>query len=153
MITLTRPAYRLGPPSPAFTRHFPDTEVVGRDLPSLGGAAATKFIAADSLTAKTTRCSAPLGRNSLLCVHQGVPLPSSAVASDLISRSRWCGRRPQLGDQHQDFLEHLPRHRDLGRLEGGVAAVTDDLAPILISFSRKLVSDHGSAVFGIASVA
>jgi tagatose-1,6-bisphosphate aldolase non-catalytic subunit AgaZ/GatZ len=24
---------------------------------------------------------APLGRNSLLCVHQGVPLPSSAVAS------------------------------------------------------------------------
>jgi hypothetical protein len=26
------------------------------------------------------------------------------------------------------------------------------LAPILISFSRKLVNDHGSAVFGIARV-
>jgi hypothetical protein len=26
------------------------------------------------------------------------------------------------------------------------------LAPILISFSRRLVSDHGSAVFGIARV-
>jgi hypothetical protein len=26
------------------------------------------------------------------------------------------------------------------------------LAPILISFSRRLVNDHGSAVFGIASV-
>jgi hypothetical protein len=24
-------------------RHFPDTEVVGRDLPSLGGSAAMKF--------------------------------------------------------------------------------------------------------------
>src|SRR6266446_934120 len=64
-------------------RHFPDTEVVGRDLPSLGGPRQRNSIAADSLTAKTARCSAPLGRNSLLCVHQGVPLPSSAVASDL----------------------------------------------------------------------
>jgi hypothetical protein len=26
------------------------------------------------------------------------------------------------------------------------------LAPILISFSRRLVSDHGSTAFGIASV-
>jgi hypothetical protein len=84
-------------------------------------------IAADSLTAKTARCSAPLGRNSLLCVHEGVPLPSSAVASDLISRSRWCGRHPQLGDQHQDFLGHLSRHRDLGHLKGRVAAVAHDL--------------------------
>jgi hypothetical protein len=97
-------------------RHFPDTEVVGRDLPPLGVPRQRNSIAADSLTAKTARCSAPLGRNSLLCVHQGAPLPSSAVASDLISRSRWCGRRPQLGDQHQDLLEHLSRHRDLGHL-------------------------------------
>jgi hypothetical protein len=57
-------------------------EVVGRDLPSLGVPRQRNSIAADSLTAKTARCSAPGGRNSLLCVHQGVPLPSSAVASD-----------------------------------------------------------------------
>src|SRR5216683_6074352 len=110
-----------------FNRHFPDTEVIGRDLPSLGGPRQRNSIAADPLTAKTARCSAPLGRNSLLCVHQGVPLPSSAVASDLISRSRWCGRRPQLDDQHQDFLEHLSRPRDLGHLKGRVAAVAHDL--------------------------
>jgi hypothetical protein len=48
--------------------------------------------------------------------------------------------------------KHLPRHRDLGHLERGVATVADTLAPILISFSRRLVNDHGSAVFGIASV-
>ena len=29
-------------------------------------------------------------------------------------------RRSQLGDQHQDFLEHLSRHRDLGHLKGRV---------------------------------
>src|SRR5712692_23433 len=59
-----------------FSRHFPDTEVIGRDLPSLGGPRQRNSIAAGPLTAKTARCSAPLGRNSLLCVHQGVPLPS-----------------------------------------------------------------------------
>jgi len=60
-------------------------------------------------------------------------------------RRRWC---PQPGDKRQDFLEHLSRHRDLGHLEGNVAAMADPFAPILISFSRRLVSDHGSAVFG-----
>jgi hypothetical protein len=33
----------------------------------------------------------------------------------------------QLGDQHQDFLEHLSRHRDLGHLKRRVAAVAHDL--------------------------
>ena len=32
-----------------------------------------------------------------------------------------------MGDQHQDFLEHLSRHRDLGHLERDVATVADDL--------------------------
>ena len=54
-----------------FDRHFPDTEVVGRDLPSRGVPRQRNSIAADSLTAKTARCSARLGRNSMLCVHQG----------------------------------------------------------------------------------
>jgi len=40
----------------------------------------------------------------------------------------------------------------LGQLEGDVAAVTDHPGAMLISFSRKLFSDHGSAVLGIASV-
>ena len=95
-----------------------------------GSSAATKFNRSRLVTAKTARCSAPLGRNSLLYVDQGVPLPSSAVASDLISRSRWCGRRPKLGDQHQGFLEPLSRHRDLGHLEGRVAAVAHDIGAI-----------------------
>src|SRR6266851_1794004 len=42
-------------------------------------------------------------------------------------RSCGCGRRPEPGDQQQDFLEHLPRHRDLGHLEDGIAPVADDL--------------------------
>jgi len=46
-------------------------------------------------------------------------------------------------------LEHLSRHRDLGHLEGNVAAMADPFAPILISFSRRLVCDHGAAVFGV----
>jgi hypothetical protein len=49
------------------------------------------------------------------------------------------------------ILEHLRRRRDLGQLERDVAAMTA-FAPILISFSRRLVSDHGSAALGIASV-
>jgi hypothetical protein len=31
-----------------------------------------------------------------------------------------------LGDQRQDFLEHLSWHRDLGHLEYDVAAMADD---------------------------
>jgi hypothetical protein len=31
--------------------------------------------------------------------------------------------------------------------------MADDLSPIFISFSRRLVNDHGSAALGIASVA
>ncbi len=37
------------------------------------------------------------------------------------------GRRPQSRDEHQDILEHLPRHRDLDHLEHDVAAVADHL--------------------------
>src|SRR5271169_7082230 len=65
--------------------------------------------------------------NSLRCLHQGAPLPSWFLASDPVSRScrgRWCA---EPGDERQDLLEHLPRHRDLGHLERHVAAVADDL--------------------------
>jgi len=47
-----------------------------------------------------------------------------------------------LGDQRQDFLEHLSWHRDLGHLEYDVAAMATTFAPILISFSRRLGSDY-----------
>jgi hypothetical protein len=65
-----------------------------------------------------------------------------------------CRRRryPQPGDLRQDVGEHLPRHRDLGHLEGDVAPVGNDLRADLDQFSRRLVSDHGAAVFGIARV-
>jgi hypothetical protein len=92
-------------------------------------------------------------------VRELVALPSSKRTSAVVvcrirfqRPSRWCRRRPQPGDEHQDILKHLPRHSDLGELERDVAAVADDLAPILISFSRRLVSDHGSAALGITSV-
>ena len=43
------------------------------------------------------------------------------------SRRRGIGRRPQFGDQPQDLGEQHPRHGNLGHLEGGIAAVADDL--------------------------
>jgi hypothetical protein len=57
---------------------------------------------------------------------EDAPLPSS-LASEPQRSSCWRGRCPQPGDQRQDFLEHLPRHCDLGHLEGDVAAMADDL--------------------------
>ena len=59
----------------------------------------------------------------------------------------------QPGDQHQDIGEHLPWHRDLGHLEREIAAVAGALGGDLDELlSRRLVSDHGSPVAGIASV-
>ena len=37
------------------------------------------------------------------------------------------GSSSQVINQGQDFLEQLPRHRNLGQLEGDVPAMTDDL--------------------------
>src|SRR5262244_1792037 len=45
-------------------------------------------------------------------------------------------RRPQPGNQRQDVREHQSRYRDLGHLEGDVAAVADDLRADLDQFSR-----------------
>jgi hypothetical protein len=45
----------------------------------------------------------------------------------------------------RNILEHLPADGDLGYLEGDVAAVAHPtFAPILMSFSFKLVSDQSS---------
>jgi hypothetical protein len=59
---------------------------------------------------------------------------------------------PAVGRSATGFVEHLTRHRDLGHLERDVSPMADNLAPILTSFSRKPVSDHGSATLGIARV-
>jgi hypothetical protein len=58
--------------------------------------------------------------------HQDTLLPSLSVASDP-APSRWCGRRPQPGDEHQNFLEHRPRYPDLRELERDVAAMAHHL--------------------------
>ena len=51
----------------------------------------------------------------------------------------WSSSQPV--DQPQCFLEKFSRHRDFGHLEDGVAGVArTTLAPISISFSRRLVS-------------
>jgi hypothetical protein len=41
--------------------------------------------------------------------------------------SRSCGRRPKLGNKHQDVPEHEPRHGDLRHPERHVTAMADDL--------------------------
>jgi hypothetical protein len=53
----------------------------------------------------------------------------------------------------RNILEHLPADGDLGYLEGDVAAVAHPtFAPILMSFSFKLVSDQSLIASGVASV-
>jgi hypothetical protein len=60
--------------------------------------------------------------------------------------------RPQFCDKPQNLLEHLPWDGVLGHLEGNMATVAHDLAPILISFSFRLVSDQSLIGSGVASV-
>jgi hypothetical protein len=105
----------------AVNRHSPDSRPVGRDLPSLGVPRQRNSIAAGSLTAKTARCSASLGRNSLLCVDQGVPLPSSAVAPWAL-----CRRPPSasLDRGTTDRRRSHPRNQRAGRIPLVVSAST-----------------------------
>ena len=49
------------------------------------------------------------------------------------------GRGAQPANQRQDFRKHLPRHRDLGQLEGDVAAVADDLGADLDQLLEEAV--------------
>jgi hypothetical protein len=53
---------------------------------------------------------------------------------------------------HQNLGEHAPRHRDPAIWKTTYRPRLTTLAPILMSFSGKLVSDHGSAASGIAGV-
>jgi hypothetical protein len=53
-------------------------------------------------------------------------------------------RRAQSCDQPYNLLKHLPRYRNFGHSKPDVVSMVRTLSPILISFSRRLVSDHGS---------
>jgi hypothetical protein len=86
-------------------------------------------------------------------------LAVSRRASAIVARrpqprrsSCWRGRCPQSGDQRQDICEHLSWHCDLGPWKVTYRPWPTTFAPILISFSRRLVNDQGSAALGSASV-
>jgi len=57
------------------------------------------------------------------------------------------------GDEREDIREHLPRHCNLGHLECNVRAMLTTFAPILTSFSRRLVSDHREGSLCSTSIA
>ena len=61
------------------------------------------------------------------------------------SRSR-IRRRPQFADQLQDLGEQAPWNRDLGHLEGNIAAVADelgaDLDQLLLQAGQRPVLDR-----------
>src|SRR6516165_3026527 len=82
--------------------------------------------------------------------HSSGLLALNARPSNVL-RSRGWRLRPQFRDEPQNLLEHLPWDGDLGHLEGDIAAVAHDFAPILISFSFKLVSDQSLIGPGVAS--
>jgi hypothetical protein len=107
---------------------------------------------------RAQRSNQPFGGAEAL---QPIHLPSSRRISGVVVRrirslagppSCWCRRRPQPGNLHQDLREHLSRHGDLGHMERDVAAMADELGVDLDQFLARLVSDHGSAVLGSASV-
>jgi hypothetical protein len=89
-------------------RHFPDTEVVGRDLPSLGFHGKRNSIAADSFKAKTarcpprwaeTRCFVFIQRHERALLDPAAPVSGLGVAHDL---TRVADRLQIAGD---DFVE------------------------------------------------
>jgi len=64
-------------------------------------------------------------RSALSASRHAYPLVIARIRPPCPSCRR--GWRPQPGDQGQDFGEHLSRHRDLGQLDGHVAAVAHHL--------------------------
>src|SRR6202790_5277487 len=70
--------------APDFNRHSPDSGPVGGDCPSLEVPRQRNSIAANPGGSQIGGSPASQGRNSLLCLHQGAPLPSLYVASDPI---------------------------------------------------------------------
>ena len=63
------------------------------------------------------------------------------------------GGRPQPVNEARDLSEQRFGDSDLYELECDIAAMSHDLAPILISFSRSMVMDQCSTFCGSANVA
>jgi len=100
--------------------------------------------------ARGCRSRTPKRRKELIWAYLHRPL-LSPLAARASRRSCW-GRRPQPGNQHQ-ILANIWRDTATSAIWNVTSRPwRTTLAPTLISFSRKLVSDHGSADFGIARV-
>ncbi len=79
---------------------------------------------------------------------QGAPPPwlLLELIQPVGSRRRRIGRRPQFADQLQDLGEQAPWNRDLGHLEGNIAAVAyelgADLDQLLLQAGQRPVLDR-----------
>ena len=114
-------------PAGSISRHSPDSGSL-RDQDRPFGRLEQRQIAH---RVRGRRSKPPVDRTEALkrAALPGSRRTSAAVVCCICRQRSSCRRRrcPQPGDQRQDFLEHLPRHRDLGHLEGHIAAVADDL--------------------------
>ena len=124
---IARHRFDQGPKTGLFSRHSPDSGSL-RDQDRPFGRLEQRQIAH---RVRGRRSKPPVDRTEALkrAALPGSRRTSAAVVCCICRQRSSCRRRrcPQPGDQRQDFLEHLPRHRDLGHLEGHVAAVADDL--------------------------
>jgi hypothetical protein len=111
----------LVPASP-FNRHSPDSRVVERDFPSHRGALQRNSIATASVRSQIAGLPASQCWNSLLCLHQGAPLPSPSVASDPHLPVMPVPVAPAAGRSTTGFpgtSALAPRPRPFGRLRSG----------------------------------
>ena len=110
-----------------FDRYSPDPRTRERHCRAFPTSMATRFHprwvrpAAEAMVARL----APLELVALSSSRRTSATGVSRIRSQRLSR--WCGRRPQPGANHEDISEHLPRYLNLGHLECDVAAVAHDL--------------------------
>src|SRR5882757_5207406 len=113
------PTSRSGTP---IIRHSPDSRVVERDFPSHRGVPQRNSIATASVRSQIAGLPASQCWNSLLCLHQGAPLPSPSVASDPHLPVMPVPVAPAAGRSTTGFpgtSALAPRPRPFGRLRSG----------------------------------
>jgi hypothetical protein len=100
---------------------------------------------------RSRRLTAAEPQNPPLCLYQGTGLPSlsSPLGPALVTPAPAAPRNRVISNRSRRTSDVAPRSRPSGK---SCSAVAGDFAPILISLSRRLVSDHASAVLGSASV-
>ena len=92
----------------------------------------TTKVASDRAEALEPLAPASSRRTSAVVIcHTGTP------GSSCRCRCRRHRGGPQSGDQHQDFRDHLPRHRGLGHSERDAAAMADHLGADLDRLSPQ----------------